>query len=163
MGEQLLELDWAALVGDPPTAGSASRRAPAAPPGPVGLAGSFAAGVLFIATAFTDPTFVAVVILSAGGGTVLEAELGNAVWSVVSQLPLLGLMVALARGRDRVLAAVHRLRTRWGPGPASWSPVRWPPRPSRCWSTSPPGSSPNPFSSGADVRMYGDAPGIRLG
>ncbi len=49
------------------------------------------------------------------------------------------------------------------PGPASWSPVRWPPRPSRCWSTSPPGSSPNPFSSGADVRMYGDAPGIRLG
>lgn len=71
--------------------------------------------MLFIATAFTDPTFVAVVILSAGGGTVLEAGLGNAVWSVVSQLPLLGLMVALARGRDRVLAAVHRLRTRWGP------------------------------------------------
>lgn len=136
VGEQLLELDWAALL---PRGGFraaleaggavgllgwwAIRRRPGRRAGGrprprrvrVGLAGSFAAGVLFIATAFTDPTFVAAVILSAGGGTVLEGGLGNAVWSVVSQLPLLGLMVALARGRDRVLAAVHRLRTRWGP------------------------------------------------
>jgi cytochrome c biogenesis protein CcdA len=66
--------------------------------GSLGLAG---VGALFALSAALDPTFIAVVVLAGRDAVVAEVALAHALWAVVSQAPLVLLLVAVARGRHQ--------------------------------------------------------------
>jgi hypothetical protein len=66
--------------------------------GILGLAG---VGALFALSAALDPTFIAVVVLAGRDAVVAEVALAHALWAVVSQAPLVLLLVAVARGRHQ--------------------------------------------------------------
>lgn len=81
-----------------------------------GPTGAIVAGVLFIGTAATDPSFVALVVLAGQGVTLTGAVVANGVWTVVSQAPLFVVVVAVLGGRHHgVVSALQRLRERWAP------------------------------------------------
>jgi hypothetical protein len=64
--------------------------------GGLGLAG---VGALFALSAALDPTFIAVVVLAGRDPVVAEVALAHALWAVVSQAPLVLLLLAVARGK----------------------------------------------------------------
>jgi hypothetical protein len=66
--------------------------------GGLGLAG---VGALFALSAALDPTFIAVVVLAGRDAVVAEVALAHALWALVSQAPLVLLLVAIARGRHQ--------------------------------------------------------------
>ncbi|PWJ53252.1 hypothetical protein SAMN06264364_11310 [Quadrisphaera granulorum] len=80
-----------------------------------GGAGLVGAAVAFSAGSVLDPSFVGVVVLAGRGEPLAEVVAAHVVWSVVSQAPLVLLLVAVVRGgHDRASA----LFTRW------WARVR---------------------------------------
>lgn len=79
-----------------------------------GLGGAAISGGLFIGTALTDPTFVALVVLAGRAGDPVATVLASTAWTVVSQLPLVLVVVALAGRRHRaMMAGLRRWRLRW--------------------------------------------------
>ena len=80
-----------------------------------GTAGLLGAGALFALGAALDPTFVGLVVLAGRGADPPAVALAHLLWVVVSQLPLVLLAVAVARGAhvrlvDRAQASWQRLR-----------------------------------------------------
>lgn len=78
-------------------------------------AGMVGAAVLFTAGAVLDPSFVGLVVLAGRDEPLVQVVAAHLVWSVVSQAPLLLLLVAVARGGHERAAALF---ARW------WSRVR---------------------------------------
>jgi hypothetical protein len=134
VGERLARLDWASLV--PHGALRAALEASAALALAVwvgvrlvrrnvvseprvmgaGSTGAIAAGVLFIGTAATDPTFAALVVLAGREASPAGVVLANSAWTLVSQAPLFLVVLAVLRGRHRgVVSTLQRLRERWAP------------------------------------------------
>jgi hypothetical protein len=134
VGERLARLDWASLV--PHGALRAALEASAALALAVwvgvrlvrrnvvseprvmgaGSTGAIAAGVLFIGTAATDPTFAALVVLAGREASPAGVVLANSTWTLVSQAPLFLVVLAVLRGRHRgVVSTLQRLRERWAP------------------------------------------------
>lgn len=134
VGAGLADVDWAAAVpGGPVTAAVEAlaglgalvwalarwRRSPADPadeaprrrsPRAVGGAGLLGVGLLFTAGAALDPSYAGLVVLAGRGEPWWEVLAAHAVWSLVSQAPLVVLVVAVARGgHERAVA----LFTRW--------------------------------------------------
>lgn len=73
-------------------------------------------GVLWAAAAVLDPTFVGLVVLAGREESVLGVAAAHLLWIVVSQVPLLALMVATARGhQQRAVARFHRIWERARP------------------------------------------------
>ena len=85
--------------------------------GGLGLAG---VGALFALSAALDPTFVAVVVLAGRDPDIAEVVLAHVLWAVLSQAPLVLLLVAVARGKHQ--RAVTWFGTWWGPRPARGAP-----------------------------------------
>lgn len=86
-------------------------RAPRTRRARTGSASLSGAGVLFTASAVLDPTFVAVVVLAGRGQDVPAVVLAHVLWAVVSQAPLVVLLVAVARGAHQ--RAVEWFRDWW--------------------------------------------------
>lgn len=118
VGQRLQDFDWTSLL--PPDWLGATieaavavgllawvvvrvRRPEARPPRPVRRARTGTAllggGVLFAASAPLDPTFVGLVVLAGRSESVPATGLAHATWIVVSQLPLVALVVAVALRR----------------------------------------------------------------
>ena len=57
--------------------------------------------VLWAAAAVLDPTFVGLVVLAGREESVLTIGAAHLLWIVVSQAPLLALMVAIVRGHEK--------------------------------------------------------------
>lgn len=73
--------------------------------GRTGGAGMAGVGALFALSAALDPTFVAVVVLAGRDTDVAEVVLAHVLWALISQAPLLLLLVAVALGRhERAVA-----------------------------------------------------------
>lgn len=115
----LLALGWAVARlrrrADPAreeVAAEASRRGGARLASGAGMVG---AAVLFTAGAVLDPSFVGLVVLAGRGEPLAQVVAAHTTWSVVSQAPLLLLLVAVARGGHERAAALF---ARW------WSRVR---------------------------------------
>jgi len=86
------------------------RRTATSGPALVGL------GVLWAAAAVLDPTFVGLVVLAGREESTLGVAAAHLLWIVVSQAPLLALVVATARGRQqRAVAWFHRVWERARP------------------------------------------------
>lgn len=75
-----------------------------------GTAGLMVTGGLFAVSAVLDPTFVAVTVLAGRGHSPVAVVLAQLLWVLVSQAPLVFLLVAIAVGGHQ--AAVDRF-TRW--------------------------------------------------
>jgi hypothetical protein len=75
-----------------------------------GTAGLISTGALFALSAVLDPTFVAVTVLAGRGPSPVAVVVAQLLWAVISQAPLVFLLVAIARGGHQ--AAVERF-TRW--------------------------------------------------
>ncbi|MBJ7454233.1 MAG: hypothetical protein JHC71_19420, partial [Blastococcus sp.] len=69
--------------------------------GRTGGAGMAGVGALFALSAALDPTFVAVVVLAGRDTDVAEVVLAHVLWALISQSPLLLLLVAVAMGRHQ--------------------------------------------------------------
>lgn len=93
-------------------AADAGRRSGARLAGGAGLTG---AAVVFTAGAVLDPSFVGLVVLAGRGEPLVGVVAAHLVWSVVSQAPLVLLLVAVARGGHQRASAVF---ARW------WGRVR---------------------------------------
>lgn len=74
-------------------------------------------GVLSGASAVLDPTFVALVVLAGRDGVLVNVTLAHLLWILISQLPLVVVMVAIMRGRHHTV--ISRLQAWW----ASFRPV----------------------------------------
>jgi hypothetical protein len=72
-------------------------------------------GGLFVVSAVTDPTFVALVALASREHGLAGALLASGLWTLVSQAPLFVLVAAVLLGAQaRLLGRVEQLRRRWG-------------------------------------------------
>ena len=81
-----------------------------------GPTGAVVAGVLFIGTAATDPSFAALIVLAGREASPAGVVGANATWTLVSQAPLFLVVVAVLRGRHRAaVATLQRLREQWAP------------------------------------------------
>lgn len=81
-----------------------------------GATGAVVAGVLFIGTAATDPSFAALIVLAGREASPVGLVVANTVWTLVSQAPLFVVVLAVLRGRHRATVdALQRLRERWAP------------------------------------------------
>lgn len=134
VGERLAQIDWASLVphgalragleagaafvlaawaGVRIVRGSAVSEPRAIRTSPAGVV---AGGVLFVGTAATDPTFAALVVLAGRDGSVVGPTVANAAWTLVSQVPLFLVVLAVVLGRHRAaVATLRRLRGQWAP------------------------------------------------
>lgn len=74
-------------------------------------AGLIATGGLFAASAVLDPTFVAVTVLAGRGHSPAAVVLAQLLWVLVSQAPLVFLLVAIAAGGHQ--SAVDRFTRGW--------------------------------------------------
>jgi hypothetical protein len=121
VGQRLLTVRWSALL--PPDRLAALielliaaglvwwavvrlRKPAARPPRPNGrtrTTGTALLGlaVLWAAAAVLDPTFVGLVVLAGREDSVLTVAAAHLLWILVSQAPLLALMVAIARGHEK--------------------------------------------------------------
>lgn len=80
-------------------------RAPKPRRGRTGTAGLTGVGALFALAAVLDPTFVAVVVLAGRDPVVAQVAVAHVLWILISQAPLVLLLVAVARGRhERAVA-----------------------------------------------------------
>lgn len=101
------------------------RRPASRPPKPGATARSGAAallglGVLWAAAAVLDPTFVGLAVVAGREESVVTVALAHTVWIVVSQAPLVLLMVGIVGGRhERAVAGFNRLWNRVRPV-AAW-------------------------------------------
>ena len=130
VGGQLADVDWSWLL--PAGRGGAVlelavgaallvfgvlrlRRRPVRSPRPrrnsQGTVGLLGVGALFAAGAVLDPTFVALVVLAGRGQDVVAVVLAHLLWVLVSQAPLVVVVVAVARGGHH--RAVERFRAWW--------------------------------------------------
>lgn len=130
LGGELADVDWAGLV--PGGRGGAMlelvvgaallgwgvvrvlrprARAPKPRRGAAGAAGLLGAGAVLALSAALDPTFVALTVLAGRGQDAVCVVLAHLLWVVVSQAPLVVLLLAVARGaHERV---VERFRFWW--------------------------------------------------
>ncbi|SDQ19480.1 hypothetical protein [Quadrisphaera sp. DSM 44207] len=76
-----------------------------------GAARLLGVGAVFALSAVLDPTFLALTVLAGRGQDVVAVVLAHLLWAVVSQAPLVLLLVAVARGGHQ--RAVERFRTWW--------------------------------------------------
>lgn len=133
VGPYIANIDWSALIPGDQTAalveaglGAAlvawaimrarkpAARTPAPKPrshrgtGPIALV---AVGALFALGAILDPTFVSLVVIAGRNGTFLSVVFAHSVWVLVSQSPLVLIVLAIAAGKhDR---AVAWFQSRW--------------------------------------------------
>jgi len=68
-------------------------------------------GALFAVSAVLDPTCVAVTVLAARGPSTVAVVVAQLLWAVVSQAPLVFLLVAIVRGGHQ--GAVQRFTHWW--------------------------------------------------
>ena len=134
VGERLARLDWASVLPSGALragleAGAALllaawavarvvRRSTSSEPRVMGAGatGAVVAGVLFIGTAATDPSFAALIVLAGREASPAGVVVANTVWTVVSQAPLFVVVVAVLLGRHRAAVdTLQRLRERWAP------------------------------------------------
>lgn len=130
IGTELAQVDWLALLPDGRVAAvieaaigvgllvwAGVRLTPQAvrPPRPrrvrARTAGLVSTGVVFALSAVLDPTFVAVTVIAGRGPSALAVALAQLLWVLVSQAPLVFVLVAVARGGHR--AAVERFTAWW--------------------------------------------------
>lgn len=116
-GSRLAAVDWTALipvgrlgaaaealVGLVLLGGAALRlrRRPVAARKPrrsrIGLGPLAALGVLFLGSAVLDPTFLGLVVVAGRGESLPAVVVAHVAWSLLSQVPLVLLLVAMARG-----------------------------------------------------------------
>ena len=76
-----------------------------------GTAGLLGTGVLFVLSAALDPTYVALVVLAGRGEPVYAVAAAHLIWALVSQSPLLLLLLAVLRGGHE--RAVQRFGAWW--------------------------------------------------
>ncbi len=134
VGERLARLDWASLVPHGALragleAGSALvltvwvatrvvRKNTVSEPRVMGAGstGAAVAGVLFIGTAATDPSFAALVVLAGREASTAGVVVANAAWTLISQAPLFVVILAVLWGRHHAaVSALQRLREQWAP------------------------------------------------
>ena len=130
VGPRVAGLDWGALASSPgaavvevvlglglvawgvarawrPTTHAPKPRSPKGT-GPTALV---AAGSLFALSAILDPTFVSLAVIAGRDGAFWSVVAAHAVWVLVSQAPLVVLLVAMAGGAHRRFVA--RFRSWW--------------------------------------------------
>ena len=83
---------------------------PRSPKG-TGPAALVAAGSLFALSAILDPTFVSLAVIAGRDGAFWSVVAAHAVWMLVSQAPLVVLLVAMAGGAH--MRFVARFRSWW--------------------------------------------------
>ena len=77
----------------------------------VGTLALVGAGAAYVASLLIDPTFIAITVLAGRSREPLDVIMMQVVWVLLSQLPLLALLVAVARfGQQR---AVQRFQSWW--------------------------------------------------
>lgn len=129
LGGNLADIDWSGLAPTGSTFaalelaigtalliwGTVRLRAGAHPPKPrrprTGTAGLLGAGALLAASAPLDPTFVALTVLAGRGQEPVGVLLAHLLWILISQAPLVLLLVAVARGGHQ--RVVDRFQTWW--------------------------------------------------
>lgn len=77
-----------------------------------GTVGLVSTGALFALSAVLDPTFVAVTVLAGRTPGAVAVVVAQLLWALLSQAPLVFLLLALARGGHQ--AAVQRFTRIWG-------------------------------------------------
>lgn len=91
--------------------GRPTRRAATSKPHRVGTLALVGAGAAYAGSLLIDPTFIAVTVLAGRSRDPLEVIMMQVVWVLISQLPLLALLVAVTRfGQQR---AVDRFQSWW--------------------------------------------------
>lgn len=131
LGPRLAEVDWSALIPADLTAAVIesvlalllvswgiirTRRPTTKAPKPraqrsVGAASLFGAGALFALAAVLDPTFVSIVVIAGRDGGLMPVLAAHVVWALVSQLPLLLILVMMASRKHG--AAVEWFQDLW--------------------------------------------------
>lgn len=130
LGPRIADIDWGALASGPGAAfveillglglvawGVVRARRPAtrAPkprsPRGTGLLSLVTAGILFTLSGVLDPTFVSVVVIAGQGEPVGSVVVAHSIWILVSQVPLLLILVAIASGTHERF--VVRFRPWW--------------------------------------------------
>jgi cytochrome c biogenesis protein CcdA len=102
-------LAWALVRVVGRSGSSPKRRKPKKPRmGPAGLLGT---GTLFVLSAAFDPTFVALAVVAGRSDSVAAVGGAQLIWSLISQAPLLVLLIAVVRGGHE--RAVQRFQTGW--------------------------------------------------
>ena len=88
-----------------------THRSSARKPHRVGTLALVGAGAAYVASLLIDPTFIAITVLAGRSREPLDVIMMQVVWVLLSQLPLLALLVAVARfGQQR---AVRRFQSWW--------------------------------------------------
>lgn len=130
LGPRIADIDWGALASGPGAAivetvlglglvawGLARVQRPAtrAPkprsPRGTGLIALVALAILFALSAILDPTFVSLAVIAGQGESFWSVVVAHSVWVLVSQAPLVLLLVAMAGGRHERF--VIRFRSWW--------------------------------------------------
>ncbi|EOM76884.1 hypothetical protein [Rhodococcus rhodnii] len=107
---------WAVVRHTRPPRRSRDRAAKVTRSGAVSAGALATAAALLSASVLVDPTFLGVVVV-AGREPLWLLVAAHIVWSVLSQLPLVGIAIAVAFGRhERAIAWINRMRTRFGDG-----------------------------------------------
>lgn len=68
-------------------------------------------GLLYGLGAILDPTFVALVVLAGRHGSLLDAGIAHLLWILISQMPLVIVLVTIVSGRHRTI--IERLQSWW--------------------------------------------------
>lgn len=68
-------------------------------------------GVLYGASSILDPTFVALVVVAGREGNFLHVSLAHLLWILISQAPLVVVLVAIMMGRQQTI--IGRLQAWW--------------------------------------------------
>lgn len=104
-------LGWAALRLRRGAVAARKPRRTRTGPGPLALL-----GMLFLGSAVLDPTFLGLVVVAGRGEPALSVSLAHLTWSLLSQLPLVLLLVAISRGgHQRAVAWFRRTAARATP------------------------------------------------
>lgn len=132
LGPRITDIDWGVLAPGDPTAalvegalglglvawGVVRARRPATRASKprstrgTGLAALLAAGLLFAFAAILDPTFVSLAVIAGRDQPLWSVAIAHSIWVLVSQFPLVLLLVAMAGGKHERF--VVRLRFFWG-------------------------------------------------
>lgn len=92
-------LAWAVLQSRRPVAGDMARPRRVAGPTLVG------AGALLTVSALLDPAFDAMVVMLGHGSSLWQVAIAQAVWVLISQVPLIGLLAAMTLGHSEGAAS----------------------------------------------------------
>lgn len=88
-----------------------ARRNAAPKPRRVGTLALVGAGAAYVGSLLIDPTFIAVTVLAGRSQELLDVIMMQGIWVLISQLPLLALLLAVSRfGQQR---AVERFQVWW--------------------------------------------------